>query len=835
MCGPTDRKKRAKLHFLRCYNKLLEQIMWTIFLIAAVLEAMVQIPSAGLIENILKVIIETVSGGSKSFPFILSSEYLNEVFSATCTIAVLGNAILSLLFGVYDKKTLGIPFQDVLNHSMIGDEQKYTIQALTVSILFAFVWYICGLYNLLFSVLIQDAFLLLFSCDDLWRFLSDKEKQRKTVTEIVKKVDASRYPVYVDNWFKELNEALVPNNEDEAQDYFDLFGVIMETAPECETQIRYCIGRHIQDYFNSACDKLGFVEAFELLRKVSKYVPEDYLQETQIAMKYLERLKLKDQVDIVNSEITDLVNDIFADDRFTEEDKAFYAYQYFCAVFANVQMLPEVKEKQLTRILKYLCSMREDEYGIIKAKVILNIVKYDLLYNERGDRERLFCTLIESLNRGSHCSDKKYYLATICEIYRAFFFAINLESGTLTDKYRTDLLSLFRITTSKKDLESLSFAHLVVDQINDVLDWLAHNAASASDRSNGFWEYYGLVTNWKRVVWTKEAVVQFSFCLYHLFGVNLDRNPFETILESREYSNQEKRQLCKIILDQYSQDDSRDGFTEEMLHLSQKIADFTGIRISINNPFWKHEHSYYQEKIKSLDFEINEYHYINERKPNNDLWQAVQETFRENGLFVFDGYYSIFPGIRHSFDTAYVDMNGFIWKNATKRVSEKIYEYLSDYLLNHLSVMAINYSQESINNLLRTLLASPYIFKNQRNVDHWRFDTTVRNSNEFMELTKVVKSIPYAAVNGMRECVFLKKKRIPFNFYLQYNLRNMTEEECSAYVARYGREETYTINGIRFDYRHAIEYARQNVLAEDITVFIRVGIEPDEGFILVFE
>lgn len=835
MAQHADKENSARFRFLRCYNKKLEKIMWTIFGVATLLEAMVQIPGSGLIENTIRVIIELVSGGTKSFPFILSSDYLNEVFSATCTIAVLGNAILSLLFGVYDKKTLGVPFQDVLNHSMIGDGQKYTIQALTVSVIFAVVWYMCGLYNLLFSVLIQNAFLLLFSCDELWSFLSDKETQRNTITQIVKKVDASKYPVYVDNWFKELDKALVPNNKEEAQEYFDLFGVVMETAPDCETQIRYCVGRHIQDYFNSACDKLGFVEAFELLRKVSKYAPVDFLEETQIAMKYLERLKLKDQVDIVNSEITDLVNDIFGDDRFTTEDKAFYAYQYFCAVFYNVQMLPEVKEKQLTRILRYLCSMREEEYGIIKAKVIPNIIKYDLLYNEKGDRERLFCTLIESLKRGSHSSDKKYYLATICEIYRAFFFVVNLEAGTLTDKYRTDLLSLFRISTSKKDLESLSFAHLVVDQINDVVVWLAHKAASANDRSNSFWEYYGLVTNWKRVVWTQEAIVQFSFCIYHLFGVNLDTNPFETILESGEYSNQEKRQLCKIILQQYSQDDSKDGFTDEMHRLSQQIADFTNIKISINNPFWKYEHSYYQEKMNKLDAAINERYFLEERISNNDLWKAVQNLFGENGLFVFDCTCSIFPGVRYSFKTDYVDLNEFVWKNAPKRISEKIYDYLIEYLLRELAVTKIDYSQKSINNMLHTLLESNYCCKNLRNVDHWRFDTTVRNSNEFMELTKVIKSIPCTTINGVREGIFLKKNRVPFNFYLQYNLRKMTEEECSTYVSRYGRDDIYTVNGIRFDYSHAIDYASNNMLAEDITIFIRVGIESSEGFVLVFE
>ena len=123
---------------------------------------------------------------------------------------------------MYDKKTLGVPFQDVLNHSLVGREQKFTIEALSASIIFSLLWYVLGCYNLLFSVLIADVFLLVFSCEDLWRFLSDKGMQRKTIIDIINEVDSSRYAVYVDNWFKELNEALVPNNSKEAQEYFNL-------------------------------------------------------------------------------------------------------------------------------------------------------------------------------------------------------------------------------------------------------------------------------------------------------------------------------------------------------------------------------------------------------------------------------------------------------------------------------------------------------------------------------------------------------------------------------------------------------------------------------------
>ncbi len=41
----------------------------------------------------------------------VSEEYLNELFGATCTVTVLGNAMLSLLFGTSDKVIRGINFR----------------------------------------------------------------------------------------------------------------------------------------------------------------------------------------------------------------------------------------------------------------------------------------------------------------------------------------------------------------------------------------------------------------------------------------------------------------------------------------------------------------------------------------------------------------------------------------------------------------------------------------------------------------------------------------------------------------------------------------------------
>lgn len=219
-------KKHRKWFILSgidCVNDFTKKILVILFVIAVTMEAFVQENAFDLLDSIL--------GFEMGLPLLLSTDYLNEVFAATCTIAVLGNAILSILFGVYDKKTLGVPFQDVLNYSMVGKEQRFTIKALTISIVFALLWYVLGYFNLLFSVLLADVILLLFSCEDLWRFLSDKKMQRKTITEIINEVDPSRYAVYVDNWFKELQNTLVPNNYDEAKQYFDLIRLVIDFAP----------------------------------------------------------------------------------------------------------------------------------------------------------------------------------------------------------------------------------------------------------------------------------------------------------------------------------------------------------------------------------------------------------------------------------------------------------------------------------------------------------------------------------------------------------------------------------------------------------------------------
>ena len=798
-------------------NKLTRKIILIILIIAVTAEALVCAQSFELMESLLCIDI--------GLPLLLSSDYLNEVFAATCTIAVLGNAILSILFGVYDKKTLGVPFQDVLNHSVVGKEQRFTIRALTISIVFALMWYVWRRINLLFSVLIIDVILLLFSCDDLWRFLSDKKMQRKTIAEIINEVDSSRYAIYVDSWFKELRNALVPNNAAEAKEYFELISLVIEYAPESKEQIQSCVRLHLQSYFDEACERVGFVEAYSLLMEAIKYAPDDDRLGNRIALKYLNNLKSKDQVDIANFEIRDLLDKIFQDSQFDDSEKKAYAYAYFCAIFENYQMNSEEKQSKLNDILSYFCWLRDQDYGAYKANVIMNIVKHNILNNDDlRNRKVLFSALVEALKRENYISCK-LYIQTISEIFRAFFFAVYLEEESLTETYRSELLTLFHTVTKDKDLISLSFMSLISDEIDKVAAFLALDAASKGDKPRTFWDYQSAGMTWEKVVWTAEEIIAFAFCTSHLISTTLDGHDFYHILESNQFDSTEKIFICKTLLNLYS----CDGYSNELVERAQQITEFCCLTDTIHLHYWKQEHIYYQEKLIELESAINHSYLVEHRKSNEDIWQDVQKLFKESNLFVYDPTFSLFPGNRIMLRSSYEYIHASFWSNASKRVDRKLREYFLFYLKQTLPCLLLNFKIDGVRALLSELDGKEYQYRNYQYTDDWALQKLYA-SPEYHRLSQVIEQIHYDKSHQIPHRLFLKKDKIPFNFQLQYDLSNLPDEECERYVQLHTKDGICTVGGFRLDPEYALAYVKNNILIENVTVFIHTSLESDDGF-----
>ena len=101
-----------------------------------------------------------------------------------------------------------------------------------------------------------------------------------------------------------------------------------------------------------------FVEAFDLLREVIVYARKDEQSATRIALKYLEQLKTKDWVDIVNCEVTDLLKEILLN---------LYGDGGFSAVMKRkLQLLSEFSEIAISNS----CSLWKQEYFYYQEKMV---------------------------------------------------------------------------------------------------------------------------------------------------------------------------------------------------------------------------------------------------------------------------------------------------------------------------------------------------------------------------------------------------------------------------------------------------------------------------------
>ena len=383
----------------------------------------------------------------------VSEDYLNEVFGATCTVAVLGNAMLSLLFGSSEKMIRGVPFQDILHSTKFGSNQLMTIIATTISIPCAVCVYAFGFYTTLTIIICMDAFVILLSSLNLWKLLSSEEAQKKVINEMIYEVPPAQLDAYVDNWFHELELSLNTNYESAVQEFSELIEKLAATTSDENHPLNTTIARHLPDFFGAACEKVGFPNAYKLFKRINHIRPDGFVDCEISAIDYIKSLKYYETINSHNRNIPAIVTEIIEKMDASSWEKVSYVYQYFCAIFENAYFNAGIRDDLLRGIMDVLCDIRDENEGEIKKEVLLLIVKYDILLNENKDnRMYLFHILSEYLLRKNRYTDDQSFITTIAEIFQAFFFFIYRERETLTEEYRSSLIELFHSKPSQKRL-----------------------------------------------------------------------------------------------------------------------------------------------------------------------------------------------------------------------------------------------------------------------------------------------------------------------------------------------------------------------------------------------
>lgn len=762
----------------------------------------------------------------------VGEDYSNEVFGAICTVAVLGNAILSLLFGSSDKLIRGIPIQDILDSSEFGDDQWLTIVSTTASIIVAVYAYAQDLYTTLSLIVCADAFLILCSSYDLWRLLSNKKKQSDVVNEIIARVPANKYSVYISNWFDELECALTSNNEYAVQDFLELINELTVTKLNEKHEVNDMIAQRLPKFFEQACEKVGFPDAYELFRKVNNIRPNGFVDGETVAFEYIKDLKYTNVVNTHNRNFPKIIKEIVDELDISEWEKKGFVHQYVCALLYNPYFDNNSKREIMSEIMDTLCCLYEQGEGNVRKDTLLLIIRNEVLWNENHQASiDLFNVLTESLLRKNQFVKDEVLTSTIAEVFMAFFFYVFREE-TLSVDHRDHLHKLYQSKIQKKDLAIISFNNLLIANCKEIAMYLADRAAAMDWRKSIFWDYYGPTTGFKRIVWSKENAIQFAFCFYKMIESVCDYNPFIKILMSDDYDNEIKLSICKVVTNLYDQGQ----LNKQAYDTIKEIEELTGISVSRSDFRDESEHNYFQEMLSKMLTDRNIQSAEKMRWPISEMNQRVIQKLGQNSVFEYTPSLPLIPATHRIFAPIMVTIGNNQPEQSADRIARLVKTIMNDVISRKLKGVTVDFGLEGVNNLLEALNNGSYKYRNYRHVNDYAIPSTVRETTLFEQLCNALAGINYDESREITPYVFLKKDKLQYNLDIHYHLEDPSEEECAKFVDRHQvADGVYKIGVSRFDHAHAIKHVRNNYRLEYVELFVRVDINGDSGFKVEFD
>lgn len=477
--------------------------------------------------------------------------------------------------------------------------------------------------------------------------------------------------------------------------------------------------------------------------------------------------------------------------------------------------------------MNVLCYLRDDSEGEIKKDIIFEIVKSDILLNENSEnRQMLFKILTESLVHRNRYVKDDIFIATVADIFQAFFFYVFQEKEALSSTYREGLHRLYQTKLNKKDLIDLSFNYLIFDNCNEIANYLSENAADFNWRKSAFWDYYGPAMGFKRIIWSQENVILFSFCFYKMIESACDNNPFIIILESNNYKDDVKIAICEVITALYEQG--------QLNNKADDIISCIEILIGTNlcsrsRDQW--EHNYFQDKLSNLITARNQNSGEMIKWPITEINQMVNQKLEEGGVFKFISSIPVRPATRRRLEPMLVEMNSSQLNHSADRIAQSVRTIMNGVIARKLSKLEVNFGMEGIQNLYEALKDQEWLYRNYQHIDDYKIPTFVKETKEFALLSDVLDSIDYDSSCEITSCVFLKRANINYNMDIHYQLVEPNEETCTQFVNGHRiADGVYRIGTNLFDYSHAIKHVKANYVLELAEVFVYVDISADSGF-----
>lgn len=757
--------------------------------------------------------------------------YLGDVFAATCTVAVLGNALLSLLIGASDRKIMGISIQTVFSKTCTGGYMLQSIILPLLSIILAIVAFAFECYTSLTILLVYDVAVIIWASMLIWATLSAKRKQELLVSEIINNSTANECDKYIDNWFSELHKAISVKDQSGIDQHVNSIKTIIGNVPE-ENAFANCIERQLPSLFTKTCEAFGFTYGYEFVAQINKMRQYGYIDLERLALDYINQIKFSEASRIAIRDMRTTVKNILESNIVESDTKWSIVYNLFCSINDNAYLSVDEKKEFLGSFLSYLCTLRDGDYEESKIDIILSVFRNKVLLEGNSQkREWLHLLLVEQLLLRNQLNHDICYIQTIAEMFRALFFFVYYETETLSVTHRKSLQSLYTLTTEEKDIVRVSFATLIINNQADIVSWLAEDSVSFSWRKGVKWDYFPKLSPSKRIIWDKTNVLRFAYCYYKWIGYAKAGHPFVAIIQGNRLSNDAKEEICRELSNLF---DSH-GLSSEALHIIEYLEDLVGVSHNYVNCYNPSEQAFFQDELIKVIKSRNANAIGQSENTNENMIQLVQNILKDYKCLCINQQSGGPRYTRRRLPPMLVEKSTHQAKSAADRIAYITQQTINNVISRRLSQVDVQFNMDGINTLLHNLENEKYQYRNYTYVDDLAFTSDVIGSEEYQKLKQAIENIPKDHKSAFSSYVFLKVPKLEYSLDIHYHTTEPSELQCEEYVRAHELAEGYyQINGNKFDFAHAMRYVREEFVLELCDLYVWVGVEKDTGFIINF-
>lgn len=752
-------------------------------------------------------------------------EYLDVLYGALCSVAVLGNAVLTIVVGVLDAKVYGLSIREISTASPFDFD-------VTTTLVFSSVAVVLGIPALAFNactcitvLLISVVLIILGTSVELWGILSDDQRAKAKIQSIIanKKIG---YDVLYAKWFPEIKVAIESRDEEKQEKFTQLIhSTVISTNSSDKPQID-TLQKGITELFPLACKTLGFTAAYR--RFIDLGSNEDGLFDTYMIVKnYAKIVMYSNDQQIGDFLVPKAIEDILDYSDIPKKERSQCAFFLYRAIRDNPIISVTVRNGILRDVFGCICRLRDTCHGDERLELLLKILKVDILENDdRSAAKENVSLLVCALHNENRIFGETCYVSLLSQAFRAFYFWTVLESDTLSNSHRTHLSKLFHHCDDKKNAEAITFMTLLTENKESVLEWLANDITATVSH---FFDYFPSKSFVKRSVWIFENLVQFFFIYYLIVGDDIF--PIPQILGNENIQEAKRDEICKLILRNY---DDQHEKSELCRNWTTKMQDFLGVEGGVTDDLLEEScklaadyHTQFQRSRHSelasaaiLHADGNKLNDLVIKK--SKLLHSFKYTDALESSHVFQ--YSTAPITRHAEEA---DLEA-----AADRLLRSVGNCLNEIVATTLPEICLSFDQEGVNRLLTYLQSGGIKARNYTYVNDWGLKSEVRESKEYQELCEYMKAIPKITGRELTSRVFLKMDTIRFNLrILEYSLSYPSQGEADAYVRQNAvSKDRYRIDGDVLAYAEAIERVLDEFVVENVTFEIATDLDVSSGY-----